>query len=80
MRKRLHDRIGLRKRAKNFHFDYMAKNIPGLYVKPEALHYDDRKSDLNLSEIFSWPTVYGTYEQLCEQLEEESSSQRESDG
>lgn len=74
MKKRIRDRMGLRKGGKNFHFDYMARNISGLYVKPEDLHYDDRKSDLNLKEIFDWSTVYGSYDQLCEQLKEESSS------
>lgn len=68
MKKRLIDRMGLRREKTNFHFDYMAMNLDNLYVNPEELHFDDRVSDLNLNEIFDWRKVYGTYEELCAQL------------
>lgn len=62
MKKRLRDRMGLRKEGLNYHYDYMDRNISSLYVKPEALHYDDGKSDLDLRQIFDWRTIYGSYE------------------
>jgi glycosyltransferase involved in cell wall biosynthesis len=71
MKKRLIDRMGLRREKTNFHFDYMAKNMSRLYVDPQALHFDDRVSDLDLSEIFDWRKIYGTYEELCAILDSE---------
>lgn len=69
MEKRIRDRVGVRRGSENYHMDYMARNISNLYIEPEALHYDDRSSDLDLAEIFDWSVVYGSYAQLLRQIE-----------
>jgi glycosyltransferase involved in cell wall biosynthesis len=74
MRKRIRDRMGLRRGSANFHFDYMSRNASGLFLRPELLHYDDRVTDLDLTEVFKWREVYGTHQKLCEQLDKEAAA------
>ena len=72
LRKRIRDRMGLRRGGKNFHFEYMEKNYSNLFIDPHKLHYDDLITDLSLDEIFDWGEVYGSHQKLLEQLSAEN--------
>lgn len=60
MNKRLNkDRINLQRGEQNYHFNILKENRDRLLLRPDQLHFDDGKSDLDMSEKFHWPDIYG---------------------
>jgi glycosyltransferase involved in cell wall biosynthesis len=60
MRRRLeHDRFGLRRGDKNFHYENMLGWRDRLRLRADQLHFDDGRSELNHSPVFDWSSIYG---------------------
>ncbi len=53
------DRVDLQRGNMNFHYNNMKGNIPKMMLKPDQLHEDDGKSNLNPQLKFSWREIYG---------------------
>lgn len=55
----LRDRAGLLRGGSNYHYENMRLHLDRLEIKPEQLHYDDGKSELNSEALFNWRSIYG---------------------
>ena len=43
----------------NWHYNYMKAHADRLLIPPQALHFDDGRSELNPEPIFDWRAIYG---------------------
>jgi hypothetical protein len=57
----IRDRAGLRRGQLNQHYENMLAHPDRLDIRPDQLHLDDSKSELNDLLIFDWRTVYGSF-------------------
>jgi glycosyltransferase involved in cell wall biosynthesis len=53
------DRAGLRRGGSNYHYDNMSHWPERLTIRPQQLHFDDGRSELDHSVVFDWRTIYG---------------------
>jgi hypothetical protein len=60
MRRIREDRAGLRRGTQNVHYENMAQRAELLEIRPEQLHCDDGRSELNPDPIFDWWSIYGS--------------------
>jgi glycosyltransferase involved in cell wall biosynthesis len=59
MRRIFQDRAGLARGRTNFHYQSMSGRAEALEIRPEQLHYDDGRSELDPEPIFDWWSIYG---------------------
>lgn len=53
------DRADIQRGAVNIHYNNMKTQEERLLLRPEQLHYDDGKAELNHAVIFNWRELYG---------------------
>lgn len=59
MARLMRDRTGMLRGDSNYHYENMKLHAEKLQIRPEQLHYDDGKSELNAEPIFDWRAIYG---------------------
>jgi glycosyltransferase involved in cell wall biosynthesis len=55
----LRDRAGLQRGEANFHYENMKAVMDRTEIRPEQLHFDDGRSELDPTPAFNWRTIYG---------------------